>query len=73
MQQDAVSGEGQHQLSDLLLPDGLTLADVQAGAALVRQWQDGDGEFADAWNAHPLVIRLFELLTARSGVRPGSA
>jgi hypothetical protein len=73
MRQSADLGDGQGRLSQVLLPAGLGEADVQAGVALIRQWEAGEGEFADAWNARPLVIRLFELWSARDGATPDSA
>jgi hypothetical protein len=49
------------------LPNGLTLEDARAAATLVAKWEKGEDEFAEAFDAMPLVIRLYRLFLAKAG------
>lgn len=46
------------------LPPGLSVETARAAAAMVGRWERSEGEFEEACNAVPLVIRLFLFLRA---------
>jgi hypothetical protein len=45
---------------DLSVPEGLTLADLEAAEQMVFDWEDGDEEDKPRYRAIVLVIKVFE-------------